>query len=225
MGLAYSKQLSDSSLLGLWHLSESLTELLAHYPLKPEELPEFEKRKNEKRKKEWLATRLLLGSLLDSTYFIRYGTNGKPYLSPSTHHISLSHSGDYVAIILNANSKNGIDIQYIKPSICSGKEYFLSDREIGELPYPENAAYLTTYWCAKECLYKYADTDLTDLKNNLYILPFSPQTNGMLQTRILSPEYPEVIPLHYHHLDDYVLVYTSDSGVKNQKIEAIFHIN
>lgn len=225
MGLAYSKQLSDSSLLGLWHLSESLKVLLALYTFKPEELPEFENRKSEKRKKEWLATRLLLGTLLDTTYFIHYGTNGKPYLSPSTYHISISHSGDYVAIILSSNSKNGIDIQHIKPSIWSGKEYFLSDREIGELPYPEDAAYLTTYWCAKECLYKYADTDLADLKNNLYILPFSPQPHGMLQTRILLPEYPEIIPLHYHHLDDYVLVYTSDSSVKNQKIEAIFYNN
>ena len=54
----------DNGLLGLWEITETTEELQALLTPKNEELESFLQLKNELRKREWLAVRLLLQQML-----------------------------------------------------------------------------------------------------------------------------------------------------------------
>ena len=99
------KYTENNCQIAIWDLNESLTEILkigARF--------DSSKMKNEKRKKHFLASRLLFNEL-EPNQQISYNSNGAPEISNGKH-ISISHSKNLVAIIIS-NKKIGLDIEYI----------------------------------------------------------------------------------------------------------------
>jgi len=177
--------------IAIWDLNESLTELLklgARF--------DSSNFKTEKRKKDFLVSRLLLNEL-EPNQQISYNSNGAPEISNGKH-ISISHSKNLVAIIIS-DKKVGLDIEYIseKPLRLSPK--FITDNSHQDLT-KEKA---TLIWCLKEAVFKWHQKGSVDFKKDIQISPFIMKEKGKIETRFNKKQHT----LYYTKIDTHFLVY------------------
>ena len=150
---------------------------------------------NEKRKKEYLVSRLLLKDIAPNTRIIyKYGApgleNGK--------HISISHSKNLVAIIFS-KQKVGLDIETIseKPLRLSSK--FIS-KDVHQNLTEEKA---TLIWCVKEAIFKWHQKGNVDFKNDIKLKEFEIMEKGEISCNFKG----EKIIVKYRKIDNQYLAY------------------
>jgi 4'-phosphopantetheinyl transferase len=158
-----------------------------------------------KRDIETQGKNYLINQLLDKEAMIEYDEKGKPYLKDHTAHISVSHSHDKLAIIINENEATGIDIELIRDKVLRIKHKFLSDTELEDGG--DHIEKLLIYWAAKETLYKIYGLKEVDFIEHLFIKPFTKHNLGTITGEINLPDFKETFDLNYQLLDNYVLVY------------------
>jgi len=149
----FSLNNSGSSLL-VEEVDYSDEELLKIVDLNKHDETEYVKFKNYRRKKEWLAVRYLLKKLCKDDISINYNNDGKPQLSNGKN-ISISHSGKLIGIIVSDNKEIGLDIERISNKLDKIKHKYLNEFELDLVKKSNNyIETLTTFWCAKEAMYK-----------------------------------------------------------------------
>jgi phosphopantetheinyl transferase len=158
------------------------------------------KRDIETKGKEYLA-KYLLGNKATITY----DGKGKPYLADDTRHISISHSHNRLAIIVNEKESTGIDIELIRDKVLKIKHKFLTNEEL--LDANDDPEKLLIYWAAKETLYKIYGLKEVDFIKDLFVKPFTKHNLGTIIGEIKLPNYTESFHLQYQIIDDYVLVF------------------
>lgn len=158
-----------------------------------------------KRDIETQGKNYLINKLLDKEIEIKYDDKGKPYLAEDNRHISISHSHDKLAIIVNEHESTGIDIELIRDKVLKIKHKFLSDSELKDAS--DNVEKLLIYWAAKETLYKIYGLKEVDFIEHLFVNPFTKHNLGTIMGTITLPNVNETFHLNYQLLDDYVLVY------------------
>ena len=129
MALLY-KQLSP--LHGVWKMEESSDELLGMLEHKADYSSFLERVSAEKRRQERFASRVLLKELLGEEVRVDYHSTGAPFLACVPLYISISHTKDYVAVILDKRP-TGIDIEYRSDRILKIRSRFMNpEEEAGE---------------------------------------------------------------------------------------------
>src|SRR5690554_6708493 len=113
--------------LGLWELDEDSQSMQSNFIFTDGEKKEYDRIKNERRKREYLAVRLLLHSMLQIKTSINYNHCGKPSINNSLN-ISISHSSELVAVLLS-DMPAGIDAESIHRNTEKVASRFLSDNE------------------------------------------------------------------------------------------------
>lgn len=147
----------------------------------------------------------LINKLLDKNVEIKYDDKGKPYLEDDNRHVSISHSHNKLAIIINEYESTGIDIELIRDKVLKIKHKFLSDSELNDANNDVNK--LLIYWAAKETLYKIYGLKEVDFIEHLFVKPFTKHNLGTIIGTIALANVHETFYLNYQLLDDYVLVY------------------
>ncbi len=193
----------------VWQVTESLETLLGKTTLNPEERKTLAQFRNESRQREWIAVRTLLQELRPNKPVIKYKENGKPYLDNSSEEISISHSGQYIAISLSKSGIPGVDIEHIHPKIKRIADRFVSDMEKKMLNDDTLIEQLCMIWCAKEVLYKIHPEGMLNFKNHLLVLPFALGDEGMLEGHILKDNREQSHKLAFKKIGEYLLVYTN----------------
>ena len=196
-------------LAGIWRITETADELLAHLHLSNSEITFYATFRHELRKRQWLAYRVLLKHLLfpDKTE-IFYDCNGKPHLNSGTHNISVSHAGEYAAAVCSKNYAVGIDIEKMKDRVERVKERFLQKTEVESLRPENHLEQLYVFWGGKEALYKLHGKADLDFRNDIYVHPFDYLCNtkqkckATLTVDKLRMDYS----LYYQKIEDYMLV-------------------
>lgn len=144
-----------------------------------------------KREIEQKATLLLLKKLFPLTEFrLCYTEERKPYLQGTNSHISISHSHDKLAIIVNDKENTGVDVELIRNKVNNIKHKFLCNEEIAFAN--DNSIYLTVLWAAKEAIYKAYGLKGVDFAENIFIEPFSVNDNlfyGRLKIKNVNKRY------------------------------------
>jgi phosphopantetheinyl transferase (holo-ACP synthase) len=158
------------------------------------------KRDIETKGKEYLIKQLIANECT-----ISYDDKGKPYLANDTRHISITHSHNKLAIIVNENESTGIDIELIRDKVLKIRHKFLSTEEL--LDAKDDAEKLLIYWAAKETLYKIYGLKEVDFIEHLLVKPFTKHNLGTIIGEIKLPNFKEAFELNYQLLNDYVLVY------------------
>lgn len=175
----------NGGLIGIWLLTETLEELSACFTEKELESTEFKSFSFEKRKKEWLATRVLLQQLTGSKFKVSYSETGKPIPFHHQHkHLSISHSQEYIVVFLHEKLEVGIDIEKINRNYNSIEKRFLSPTEIeqvGKMPLLQ-----CLYWCTKEAVFKLISQDGISFKEQIHIFPFNPETEAQFKVQFVS---------------------------------------
>ncbi len=176
--------------IAIWDLQESLIELSNLY--NKSKLPIFT---NEKRKKEFLATRILLKEIIPNQ-LINYNIYGAPELD-NNQYISISHSHNLVALIVS-KKKVGLDIEKI-----SSKALSLSSKFISDITYNISKEKATLIWCAKEAIYKWYQKKNINFKNDIKIYPFKLGDKGTVMAKFKNKKQT----LYYNKIDNHFLVY------------------
>ena len=143
------KKISNgNSIIWIWKIEESTDEL----SILTNQTTDI---KNEIKKKEFYASRILIEKICDELNIdflgIKKDDNDKPHLIGSKYHISISHKFPYVSVIFDVK-KCGVDIEKIDEKVRKIKSKFLNEDE--ELVVGENLKKLVEYWSMKETAYK-----------------------------------------------------------------------
>ena len=158
----------DDTELYFWLIGESAEELASLIPGGDSLFAEAHERfKAPKRQCEWLAVRALLQQTPHKGLEILYQNGGKPYFGNSDKHISISHTGNIVAIAI-ADKETGIDIEIKGRNALAVAAAYLQSQETeavdGEADRNAEALRL---WTAKEAAFKLAPEKAAVLKEIL----------------------------------------------------------
>ncbi|MEI7830880.1 MAG: 4'-phosphopantetheinyl transferase superfamily protein [Prolixibacteraceae bacterium] len=200
----------EEGLIGFWEISESTENLIALLDPKHKELEHFLKLKNELRKKEWLAVRLLLQKMTGVNSKISYDTEGKPFLVNFPGHISISHSSNCAVIYFHPKEHPGIDIELITRDVAKASRRFLSEQELSDCminDQPSNKEMMLR-WCAKEAVYKIVPFSNIDFASQILCIasPFN-SDEGNLVANFISGTSNYNISLKYRLIGEILMVW------------------
>lgn len=208
MPLLLQKQILPEGLLGIWKITEPESWFLSLMPLLEAEQQELKGIKG-RRRLEWLAGRWMLHLLSGrkTRGAVHKDAWGKPGLSDSTYHISISHSHELAAVIASPLNV-GIDIQYYVDKIDRLAPKFVRLDEEAFLLEETRMEQLHLLWCAKEALYKGFGRRKLDFKEHLRVHPFVFSVNGgNLTGEIRKGQEIHFFDLTYEVHENYFMVY------------------
>ena len=186
-----SNQATQNCTIAIWRITETLEELL--------QLSNKISTANfntEKRKKEWIASRLLLNEI-NPNYSISYNAFGAPELSNGSF-ISISHSKGLVAIIIS-KEQVGIDIEEISEKALRVSSKFVSTNNLKDL----TAEKATLIWCCKEAVFKWHQKGEVDFIADIKLHSFESMEKGEIRAEFRSTQ----LILNYQKIHNHYLVY------------------
>ena len=186
-----SKTEENNATILIWELTESIQEL--------EKISSFSNTSHlhsEKRKKEFICSRLLLKEY-NSDLQISYTENGSPILS-NEEFISISHSANLIVIAVS--KKNiGIDIQEIteKPKKLFSKFGNSHHTDLSKEK-------CTLIWSIKESVFKYHKIGNVDFRKDIYIPSFTEKEKRKLK---ITFKNKVTLSVFYKRINNYYLSY------------------
>ena len=177
--------------IAIWHITETADKLYALLATTKYDAQLVDK-KNEVRRAEWLAVRLLVKALFGPDSEVAYHPSGRPYLKDSATHISISHTRGYAAVGYSTDRPIGLDIERIADRIERIADRFTSPAEaeyIDNHEQQERQLYHLINWSAKETLYKLLDSSsLAEFKEVFYIAPYTLAECGAMDATVCDAE-------------------------------------
>lgn len=212
MALFLTKDLDDPahSRVGVWKITESEAELRTMTSIPSDELEEISYIKKESLRKQRLAVRALLDAMFDEKVYLSHHDNGKPYIENNAINISITHTDQYVAVILNDEDEVGIDCESLNRDFSAVEKKALSEEEIGNLEDEQKNEQLAIYWCAKEAIFKLTSQYDVDFAEQIQIDGFRYRDEGELSATFTDKDgYEQELNLYYFTFDRHVLVCVS----------------
>ncbi len=163
--------------IAIWHIAEEKNFFLKKVPLQREIT-------HPHKQLQHLAGRYLLQHLYpDFPYhLIEIADTRKPFLPNEEYHFSISHCGDYAAVIVSKDHRVGIDIERVTAKVERIQHKFLNEEELEmvaswRLPVDsmltdQHLNFLTLLWCCKEAVFKWIGSGGVDFKNDIHLKPF-----------------------------------------------------
>ncbi|SFF07727.1 4'-phosphopantetheinyl transferase family protein [Sunxiuqinia elliptica] len=194
---------NKGALLLLWELTEAVSWFKEQLP-GIESDPAFLKLRNEKRKREWLAIKMLLKHIGCTNLSISYNTKGQPEIAhPLYKSVSISHSNQLAGILLHKTQQIGLDIESIERNFKAIERKYLSEQEV-ELT-RKHPDYHCLFWCAKEAIYKMAGVAGIHFAEQIAL---SEPANNQLTARLSVLEQQQSFCLNYLKYKDQLIVFS-----------------
>lgn len=177
--------------MGVWHITEGEEFFLQQVPLQ-REITHWHKRLQH------LAGRLLLKELVPGfpVELICIADTRKPYLENEPYHFSISHCGNYAAVIVSKENRVGVDVELKTSKILKIMHKFLNPYESGLLPPDAITDWATLCWCVKESIFKWVGKGEVDFKRDIRIKRFS----GDEQQGLVFCSFRDQFELEVHYL-------------------------
>ncbi len=207
MAIILNEPFNEDGILGMWEITEDFDYLRSMVTLDEKDVERLESFKNHQRKLEWLSVRVLLNSLTDKDSRIVYGPERKPYLHNNSHNISISHSKELTAILLNKKRRVGLDLEFMSDKVLRIAEKFMRPEELETIDKNQEIYHLYLHWCAKEALYKICDKVDINFVTNLKIEPFKPKEKGLIIGVVNNSYMNEKFTLNYFTHKNYAVVW------------------
>lgn len=198
---------TPTGVIGIWDLNDSLKKLIDQCQLSEHEQQRFSKLIIDRRRKEFLATRILLEKLLGKNQEIIYNDSGKPFLKGTSKNISISHSTDFATIFISENNI-GIDVEQTTRNIDKVASRFLHPDEQKFIEGLENQQLAKIlFWSAKEAIFKCSKTQGILFSKQIHIPPFQLKTEGDFEGSLQINDIKSYFNLHYVFFKNNVMVY------------------
>jgi 4'-phosphopantetheinyl transferase len=207
MSIIFIEHLKDNKIIGLWHITETLDTLKNKITLTALDELHYRKRATLAKKREWLASRILIQEMKKTLCRIDYDTYGKPFDLDGNVQLSISHSHAYCCVYIDSTDCVGIDIQKLKTPFQSGLDYFLNTTEMQWVD-SENNALINLIWSIKETIFKFVGLYELNFKESITIPPVDLTQPVPVVCSIALADKTLKIPVDYRFFGDYVLTYT-----------------
>ena len=192
--------------IAIWHITETADELYALLGTHRYDTQLAEK-KNESRRAEWLAVRLLVKELFGSEAEVAYHPTGRPYLKNSTTHISISHTKGFAAVAYHHRAPLGMDIEYLSSRVERIASRFTTRAEASYIDRHDESVrqmYHLINWSAKETLYKLFDSpSMAEFKEAFHIAPYALAKSGAMDATVCGAE-KSVLAVSYRTFPEFV---------------------
>lgn len=210
----YARHTFEDGGIAIWHITESPDTLYALLATAKYDV-QLAAKKNDSRRAEWLAVRLLVKELFGSEAEVAYHPTGRPYLKGADTYISISHTRDYAAVAYSTAGPIGLDIEHISDRVERIAHRFTSTDEAAYIDthgQQDRPMYHLINWSAKEALYKLLDdTRMADFKAAFHIAPYTLASKGMLDATLLAA-YDGRVAVHYRLFPDFVCTWVISSA-------------
>jgi 4'-phosphopantetheinyl transferase EntD len=195
MPLVYQQNINAVTKIGVWHITEPEDFFLRQVTLQ-REITHWHKRLQH------LAGRLLLKELYPDfpLELILVADTKKPYLPDEPFHFSISHCGDYAAVVVSSKYRVGVDIEQVNQKIERIIPKFLTDKECTLLPAGQLAETATLYWSVKETVFKWNSSAGVDFKKQICIRSISGDAVEGLVHCVFDDATE--LDIHYLHFND-----------------------
>jgi phosphopantetheinyl transferase len=210
MPIVFENENSHQTRVAVWEITESektLKQMLP--PLNKNETNFLQSISFVPRRKEWLASRVLIYRLTGLYPKTGYKDNGQPFVTDCRENISISHTKGYAAIVLSKNAIPGIDIEYPSDRIRKVSNRFLNPIEKKFIKNPFTEIQIALIWCSKEAIFKTAGIPGLVFKEHIIISPFTPvHQQGNINAALLVSDSNRTIDLNYIIDKNFYLVWT-----------------
>ena len=208
MGLFLKKKLDNEATIGVWHITESEEDLTQLSATPTDEMEEISFIKSASLRRQRLAVRALLNTLFDEKVYLSHHDNGKPYLENNPVNISITHTDQFVAVILHEDQDCGIDIESLDRDFSAVEKKALSEDEIEDLEDEKRNEQLAIYWCAKEAIFKLLSRYNVDFAEQIEVERFRPRGEGELEATFIDKnEDEQEFELEYMTFERHVMVW------------------
>lgn len=166
MPLVYQQNINETAKIGVWHITES-EDFFSSFLFPQKEI------RHPHKLLQHLAGRYLLKKISPNFPLnqIKINSVGKPYLENNNFYFSISHTGNYAAVIISEITNVGIDIERSNQKIENIKNKFSTVQELKM--FATNSIdvidSLTMIWSIKEALFKWYGKGMIDFKKHLCI--------------------------------------------------------
>lgn len=205
MPLVYQQNINAVTKMGVWHITEVEDFFLQQVPLQKEIT-------HPHKRLQHLAGRFLLKELYPDfpLELIQIADTRKPFLPDETYHFSVSHCGDYAAVIVSKQNRVGVDIEAITDKIQRIIPKFLTNVEQRLLQIDAVSKSATLLWSVKEAVFKWKSTGGVDFKKHINIIKIAQGNDEGTVKCLFENETP--LLAHYiffsNHTLTWVLSYT-----------------
>ena len=208
MALYLRKKLDNKAEIAIWQVTETEEELKSITSVPTDEMEEISLFRSESQRKQKLAVRALINEVFEEKMYLNHHDNGQPYLENCATNISITHTENYVAIIIHDEEEVGIDVESLERDFSAVEHKALSEDEIDDLEKDKRNEQLAIYWCAKEALFKRMALNRVVYSEQIEVEKFNVRKEGELEaTFIHKDEHEEEFELEYMIFDRHVLVW------------------
>jgi phosphopantetheinyl transferase len=139
---------------------------------------------------------------------IKRSIHNKPYLEGRKEKVSISHTGNLLAIIISESKKVGVDIEILGDRISKIAHKFIHADEMKSIEENHKITQQLILWCAKESMYKLFEKRELSFKENIRLLPYSFSSNqNSLSAWVKKADEEVYAKGGYRIINDIVLVY------------------
>ena len=208
MALYLRKRLDNKAEIAVWHVTETEEELKSITSVPTDEMEEISLFRSESQRRQKLAVRALINEVFEEKMYLNHHDNGQPYLENCATNISITHTENYVAIIIHDDEEVGIDVESLDRDFSVVEKKALSEDEIDDLEKDKRNEQLAIYWCAKEAIYKRMSQNRVVYAEQIEVEKFNVRKEGELEaTFIHKDEHEEEFDLEYMMFDRHVMVW------------------
>ena len=137
----------------VWKITSSYEDQIKNPLLNIAELISVNELKNEKRKKEFLSSRIALKKIFNKDLELKHHTSGKPFIKEAKY-LSISHSSNFLALAYG-DENIGIDIEKPQNRMVKLIPKVLSEIELMKFKKEPSIDLACKLWGAKEAILKY----------------------------------------------------------------------
>jgi phosphopantetheinyl transferase len=136
----------------------------------------------------------------------------KPYLENASYQFSISHCGDYAAVIISESMRVGIDVEIPAPKVLRVQHKFLHPDEQAMLSRwgtSHQTEWTTLIWSAKEAMFKWWGRGDVDFSEVLRLNGQCPEESGILEARFIKPPDDHTFTMEYRFFSSLVLTWVA----------------
>lgn len=215
MPIFFQQQMDAMTKLAIWKIEE------------PESFFQVPLQRNithPHKRLQHLAGRYLLKYLFPDfpLELIRIADTRKPYLENEAYHFSISHCGDYVAVMVSRDKRVGVDIELPTQRVQKISRKFLHPQELqwalqkepvvagmmaSAFSPDEPVELLTLLWCCKEAVFKWWSYGQVDFREMIRLHPPGSMEDRCLPAEFITPQLVYPLTLHFSFFEELCLAW------------------
>lgn len=196
--------------LFIWKIEEEFEDLFDETHLTDMNMIRLMTMKSQQHQRAFLTVRKLFNLAGYTDFDIAYDKTGKPHLADG-HHISISHSHGFSAIIVS-DVTVGLDLELMRDKIIRIADKFTSEEEETYLD-PSSETYvpmLTVIWGVKEAIFKIRNEIGISFKDHITTFAFDLES-GTANARLDFGNVHRHFEVKFFAVEDHMLVYAFET--------------